>query len=66
MNRKTKSLLVAACLIVSGPLLPALAKTQPSGKPLARTLQSLVNEAARKTLEKFADSTGKLGYLSDL
>ena len=55
MNRKTKSLLVAACLIVSGSLLPALAKTQPSGKTPARTLQSLVDEAARKTLEKFAD-----------
>ena len=55
MNRKTTSLLAVACFIVSAFLSPALAQTQPSAKTPARTLQSLVDEAARKTLEKFAD-----------
>jgi len=55
MNRKTTSLLASACLIVVASLSPALAKTAPTAKTPARTLQSLVDEAARKTLEKFAD-----------
>jgi beta-lactamase class A len=55
MNRTTISLLAATCFIVSTFLSPALAQTQPSAKASARTLQSLVDEAARKTLEKFAD-----------
>ncbi len=55
MNQKTISLLLIACLLVSASLAPALAQTQPGAKANARTLQSLVDEAARKTLEKFAD-----------
>lgn len=55
MNRKTISLLVSACLLASAALGPALAQTQPGAKTTARSLQSLVDEAARQTLEKFAD-----------
>jgi beta-lactamase class A len=54
MKLKTISLLAAACLIVSALSSPALAKVEPS-KASARSLQSLVDEAAKKTLEKFAD-----------
>jgi beta-lactamase class A len=52
MNRKTTSLLAIACLLVSA---TAMAKAPPAAKTPARTLQSLVDEAARKTLEKFND-----------
>jgi beta-lactamase class A len=55
MNRKTTTFLAVACFFVSALLPPVLAETQPVGKTSARTLQSLVDEAARKTLEKFAD-----------
>jgi beta-lactamase class A len=53
MTRKTKCLLVIACLLFS--TLSMAAKTPPPAPTSARTLQSLVDEAARKTLEKFAD-----------
>ncbi|MEP6570632.1 MAG: hypothetical protein ABJC10_12745, partial [Acidobacteriota bacterium] len=55
MNRKTASLIALACFFVS--CLPAisLAQTQPGARTTARTLQTLVDEAARKTLDKFAD-----------
>jgi len=52
MNRKTTKLLVIACLLV---FVSASAKTPPTARVPARSLQSLVDEAARKTLEKFAD-----------
>src|SRR5882724_6153486 len=55
MNRKITSSLAIACFFVSALLPPVLAKTQPVTKTSARTLQSLVDEAASKTLEKFAD-----------
>jgi hypothetical protein len=62
MRLKTTSLLAAALLLVSVFLTSALTKThlqtqpqtQSQSKAQARTLQSLVDEAARKTLEKFA------------
>ena len=56
MNKKTFSLLSrlpVSCFLSCCP--PALAKTQSAAKAHARSLQSLVDEAARKTLEKFAD-----------
>ncbi len=52
MNRKTNSLLAIVCLLFSASnwiRVPSAAKTP------ERTLQSLVDEAARRTLEKFAD-----------
>ena len=55
MNRKTISLLPIACLLVTASLVPALAQTQPGAKAATQTLQSLVDESARKTLDKFAD-----------
>ena len=55
MNRKTIRLLAICCFLVSGSLSPAVAQTLPAAKTPARSLQSLVDEAARKTLEKFAD-----------
>ena len=55
MNRKITSFLAVACFFVSALLPAVLAKTQPVTKTSARTLQSLVDEAASKTLEKFAD-----------
>ena len=59
MNRKTFSLLAIACslacLIVCPPITTAQAQAESGAKPPTRTLQSLVDEAARKTLEKFAD-----------
>ncbi len=55
MNRKTTRLFLAAGLSVFTLLSPAVAQTQPAAKVAPRTLQSLVDEAARKTLEKFAD-----------
>jgi hypothetical protein len=67
MNRKTTCLLAVALVLVFAFLTSALAKThlqtqsqtqphtQPQSKADDRTLQSLVDEAARKTLEKFAD-----------
>jgi beta-lactamase class A len=55
MNRKITSSLAIACFFVSALLPPVLAETQPITKTSARNLQSLVDEAASKTLEKFAD-----------
>jgi beta-lactamase class A len=52
MKLKTFSL-IAACFLASVLVSPAVAQSQSSTKGL--TLQSLVDEAARKTLEKFAD-----------
>jgi len=55
MNRKITSFLAVACFLVPALLPPVLAGTQTAAKSPARTLQALVDEAARKTLEKFAD-----------
>ena len=55
MNRKITSFLAVACFFVSALLPRVLAETQSIAKTSARTLQSLVDEAASKTLEKFAD-----------
>ena len=52
MNRKTISLLAVACILLFA---SASAKTPPPAKSSARSLQSLVDDAAAKTLEKFAD-----------
>lgn len=53
MNRKTTSLLAVACLIAFSLLSPSPAKAQAVEKAPARSLQSLVDEAAREALEKF-------------
>jgi beta-lactamase class A len=55
MKLKTISLMLALCVIGSVAGLRVVCQTQSSAKTEARTLQSLVDEAARKTLEKFAD-----------
>ena len=55
MKRKNARLLPIACLFISVSLSPAWAQTQPAAKTSVPGLQSLVDEAARKTLEKFAD-----------
>ena len=64
MNRKATSLLPIACLFVSAALAPALAQTQSGAKTTARSLQSLVDEAAQKTLENFADKKLQATQLS--
>ena len=64
MNRKATSLLPIACLFVSAALAPALAQTQSGAKATARSLQSLVDEAAQKTLENFADKKLQATQLS--
>ena len=53
MNRKTNGPLVIVCLMISAALAPA--QTLSGVKAETMTLQALVQEAARKTLEKFAD-----------
>jgi beta-lactamase class A len=61
MNRKITNPLAPVCfaclvcLSISVLPSPAFAQTQTDPKISTRTLQSLVDEAARKTLEKFAD-----------
>ena len=55
MNRKTTSLLPVACFLVAALLSSSLAQDQGVATTPARTLQSLVDAAAKKTLEKFAD-----------
>lgn len=57
MNPKNRRPFVAACLVVLISL--ALAQAQSSANAPARTLQSLVDEAAKTTLQKFAEK--KLG-----
>src|SRR5438309_120447 len=54
MNQNTRKLLVATCLFISLALGPAVVQAQ-SAAPPARTLQALVDQAAKTTLEKFAD-----------
>ena len=55
MNRKTIRFFPIVCLLVSATLAPTLAQTQSGSNASMRTLQSLVDEAARTTLAKFAD-----------
>jgi beta-lactamase class A len=55
MKRKITSLLAVVLLAVSIFAVLARGQAQSESKPAARTLQNLVDEAARKTLEKFAD-----------
>jgi beta-lactamase class A len=54
MNRKSIDLLFVACLFITALLSPVLAHQRLAATP-ARSLQTLVDEAARKTIEKFAD-----------
>ncbi len=54
MNQNTRKLVVAACLVISLALGPAVAQAQSAAAP-ASTLQALVDEAAKTALEKFAD-----------
>jgi len=51
MKRKTSTLLAIACLLV---FVSASANRPPAARTSARNLQTLVDEAARKTLAKFA------------
>ena len=53
LNQNTRKLLITACLIISVMLGQTFARAQ-SAAPQARTLQSLVDEAAKTALEKFA------------
>jgi Beta-lactamase enzyme family len=55
MRVKTITLIAAACFIAFTLMSSSRAETQPGAKATTRSLQSLVDEAARKTLEKFAD-----------
>jgi beta-lactamase class A len=64
MNRKTTNLLLVACLVITALLSSVLAQTQRSATTPARSLQSLVDEAVRKTLEKFADKKLEENQLS--
>ncbi len=54
MNRKTIRTLTLASFVVAALLWPAQAIPQTNTHTSARSLQSLVDEAAKKTLEKFA------------
>ena len=54
MNRKITSLVVAACVVVLNALPVGVARTH-SGSTTPRTLQAIVDEAAKTTIEKFAD-----------
>jgi beta-lactamase class A len=60
MNRKTASLFAAACLFASVLLSTAFSQTTQS----PRSLQSLVDEAAKTTLRKFADKKLQENQLS--
>ena len=55
MNRKTASALAVVSFVVTTLLWPAQVMPQTSAKNPAGSLQSLVDEAARTTLAKFAD-----------
>ena len=54
-NRKTKTLIAATSFLVSIALASTWAQGQSDAKAPARTLQTLVDEAAKTTLAKFAD-----------
>src|SRR4026209_1587521 len=55
MKLKVIHLFGTLCLFASISITPSFAQTQPVEKSSGRTLQSLVDETARATLEKFAD-----------
>lgn len=64
MKLKVINLFAATCFFASALVSPALTQTQSAAKTPARTLQSLVDDAARKTLEKFADKKLEATQLS--
>lgn len=55
MSRTTTKLFAAVCVVISVSLPTALAQKPSDPKAPSPTLQSLVDEAAKTTLEKFAD-----------
>jgi beta-lactamase class A len=55
MKLKVLSLIAALCFVASLLVSSSFGQTQPGLKSTARSLQSLVDEAAKKTIEKFAD-----------
>jgi beta-lactamase class A len=58
MNHRTSTLFAVVCfvcLIAFSCFSPAIGRSQAVTKPAGRSLQSLVDEAARKALQKFAD-----------
>ena len=55
MKLKVVRFFATLCLFAFISLVPSFAQTQTVEKPQGRTLQALVDEAARTTLEKFAD-----------
>lgn len=55
MKRRTKDFVAAACFIVSVSMTASLSPAPSNAQAPARTLQSLVDEAAKSTLAKFAD-----------
>src|SRR6266851_7424073 len=55
MKRRTRNLFAAGCVIFSVLTTTALSQTSPGPPAAARTFQSLVDEAAKTTLQKFAD-----------
>ncbi len=55
MKRRTAKVFAAACVIVSVLMTTALSQTSSGSPAAARTLQSLVDDAAKTTLDKFAD-----------
>ena len=55
MRRRTSKVFAAACVIVSVLMTTALSQTLSGSSTAARTLQSLVDDAAKTTLDKFAD-----------
>lgn len=55
MKRRTENVFAAACVIVSVLMPAGLSQTPPGPSTPARTLQSLVDEAAKTTLDKFGD-----------
>jgi beta-lactamase class A len=67
MNHRTSTLFAVVCfvcLIAFSCFSPAIARSQALTKPAARSLQSLVDEAARKALQKFADKKLEAKQLS--
>jgi beta-lactamase class A len=64
MNKKTSRFSAAVCISVLLFIFPQLAEAQPETKPVTRTLQGLVDEAAKVTLQKFADKKLEAKQLS--
>ena len=64
MKLKVINIFGALCLVALVVSAPSFGQMQLGAKPTSRTLQSLVDEAARKTLEKFADKKLEAKQLS--